>query len=164
MARRSSSVSVLKAYAIVMSSSSPAFFAENFAGTVSVFAGTPGTAKAPLTNTLFCAGACSAAPRPPADGFTMRSRSTGAGCGMMVRELVVFSLGVSEVCALPDTVVATDASTTHAVRKRFIANPPVDVVAEERGFPKLLACAQAHNSTAVLLRRQFGCYPAASFI
>src|SRR6516165_9572135 len=28
-------------------------------------------------------------------------------------------------------------------------------VAEERGFLKLLPCAQAHNSTAVLLRRQF---------
>ena len=29
------------------------------------------------------------------------------------------------------------------------------IVAEERGFLKLLPCAQAHNSTAVLLRRQF---------
>src|SRR6516225_631955 len=28
-------------------------------------------------------------------------------------------------------------------------------VAEERGFLKRLPCAQAHNSTAVLLRRQF---------
>ena len=39
-----------------MSSSSAAFFAENFAGTVSVFAGAPGTAKAPLTNTAFAGG------------------------------------------------------------------------------------------------------------
>src|SRR5262245_62369864 len=112
---------------MVMSSSSAAFFVENFAGTVSVFAGAPGTAKAPLTNTLFCAGDCWAASGPtsdPADGFTMRSRITGAGCGMMVRELVVSWPGVSEVCALPDTVVATDASTTHAVRKCFIATPP----------------------------------------
>jgi hypothetical protein len=29
------------------------------------------------------------------------------------------------------------------------------IVAKERGFLKLLPCAQAHNSTAVLLRRQF---------
>src|SRR5262249_51383414 len=29
------------------------------------------------------------------------------------------------------------------------------IVAEERGFLKLLPCAQAHNSTPVLLRRQF---------
>ena len=29
------------------------------------------------------------------------------------------------------------------------------IVAEERGFLKLLPCAQAHNSTTVLLRRQF---------
>jgi hypothetical protein len=29
------------------------------------------------------------------------------------------------------------------------------IVAEERGFLKVLPCAQAHNSTAVLLRRQF---------
>ena len=71
----------------MISSSSAAFFAENFAGTVSVFAGAPGTAKAPLINTLFCGSPC-AAPRTtsdPADGFTMRSRTTGAGCGMMVR-------------------------------------------------------------------------------
>jgi hypothetical protein len=33
-----------------------AFFAENFDGTVSVLAGAPGTAKAPLTNTAFSAG------------------------------------------------------------------------------------------------------------
>ena len=33
-----------------------AFFSENFAGTVSVFAGAPGTAKAPLTNTELSAG------------------------------------------------------------------------------------------------------------
>src|SRR5262252_7482171 len=59
---------------IVMSSSSSAFFAENFAGTVSVFASAPGTAKAPLTNTLFCAGGCWAAPGPTSDsagGFTI---------------------------------------------------------------------------------------------
>src|SRR5260370_10324958 len=37
-----------------MSSSSAAFFLENFAGTVSVFAGAP--AKAPLTNTAFSCG------------------------------------------------------------------------------------------------------------
>src|SRR5262249_60829016 len=53
-----------------MSSSSAAFFAENFAGTVSVFAGAPGTAKAPLTNTAFAGGpafgggCCWAAARP----------------------------------------------------------------------------------------------------
>jgi hypothetical protein len=41
---------------MVMSLSSAAFFAENFAGTVSVFAGAPGTAKAPLTNTAFAGG------------------------------------------------------------------------------------------------------------
>src|SRR5262249_5333818 len=49
MVRRSSCVSILKVRAIVMSSSSAAFFGENFAGTVSVLAGAPGTAKAPLT-------------------------------------------------------------------------------------------------------------------
>jgi hypothetical protein len=36
--------------------SSAAFFAENFAGTVSVFVGAPGTAKTPLTNTAFAGG------------------------------------------------------------------------------------------------------------
>src|SRR5262249_12170960 len=41
---------------MVMSSSSAAFFAENFAGTVSVFVGAPGTAKAPLTNPAFAGG------------------------------------------------------------------------------------------------------------
>ena len=39
-----------------MSLSSAAFFSENFAGTVSVFSGAPGTAKAPLTNTELSAG------------------------------------------------------------------------------------------------------------
>src|SRR5438552_14872068 len=39
-----------------MSSSSAAFFAENFAGTVSVFVGAPGTAKTPLTNTASAGG------------------------------------------------------------------------------------------------------------
>src|SRR5262245_2382436 len=45
-----------------MSLSSAAFFCENFAGTVSVLSGAPGTASAPLTNTSllcgFAAGAC----------------------------------------------------------------------------------------------------------
>src|SRR5262249_8528592 len=41
---------------MVMSLSSAAFFAENFAGTVSVFVGAPGTAKSPLTNTAFTGG------------------------------------------------------------------------------------------------------------
>src|SRR5215831_10139916 len=41
---------------MVMSASSAAFFAENFAGTISV-AGALGTAKAPLTNTAFAGGA-----------------------------------------------------------------------------------------------------------
>src|SRR5215475_5506913 len=55
---------------MVMSLSSAAFFAENFAGTVSVFAGAPGTAKAPLTNAAFAGGLafgggrCWAAARP----------------------------------------------------------------------------------------------------
>src|SRR5262245_40531880 len=55
---------------MVMSLSSAAFFAENFAGTVSVFAGAPGTAKAPLTNAAFAGGlafgggCCWAAARP----------------------------------------------------------------------------------------------------
>src|SRR6185436_12380368 len=40
----------------VLSLSSAAFFSENFAGTVSVFSGAPGTAKAPLTNTELSAG------------------------------------------------------------------------------------------------------------
>src|SRR3954462_6872503 len=39
-----------------MSLSSAAFFSENFAGTVSLFAGAPGTARAPLTNTELSAG------------------------------------------------------------------------------------------------------------
>ena len=39
-----------------MSASSAAFLGENFAGTVSVFAGASGTAKAPLTNTAFAGG------------------------------------------------------------------------------------------------------------
>src|SRR5262245_35510532 len=42
---------------MVMSASSAAFLAENFAGTVSVLAGASGTAKAPLTNTAFAGGA-----------------------------------------------------------------------------------------------------------
>src|SRR6516165_11537133 len=41
---------------MVMSASSAAFLAENFAGTISV-AGASGTAKAPLTNTAFAGGA-----------------------------------------------------------------------------------------------------------
>src|SRR5262245_66684781 len=85
---------------MVMSSSSAASFAEHVAGTVSVFAGAPGTAKAPSTNTLFCGGGW-AAPGPtsdPAGGFT--------------------------ICALPDAVVATNASAAHAVPKCFIATPP----------------------------------------
>src|SRR5262249_2473846 len=41
---------------MLMSLSSAAFFAENFAGTVSVLGGAPGTAKAPLTNTAFAGG------------------------------------------------------------------------------------------------------------
>src|SRR5262245_17469338 len=55
---------------MVMSLSSAAFFAENFAGTVSVFVGAPGTAKAPLANTAFAGGLafgggfCWAAARP----------------------------------------------------------------------------------------------------
>src|SRR5258707_15445405 len=55
---------------MMMSLSSAAFFAENFAGTVSVFAGAPGTAKAPLTSTAFAGalpfggGCCWAAARP----------------------------------------------------------------------------------------------------
>src|SRR5437660_1611122 len=48
-----------------MSSSSAAFFCENFAGTVSVFVGAPGTAKAPLTNAAFDCGCVSAAAKPP---------------------------------------------------------------------------------------------------
>src|SRR5882757_3448334 len=39
-----------------MSLSSAAFFSEYFDGTASVFAGAPGTAKAPLTNTELSAG------------------------------------------------------------------------------------------------------------
>src|SRR3954452_21876653 len=39
-----------------MSLSSSAFFWENFAGTVSVFAGAPGTARAPFTKTELSAG------------------------------------------------------------------------------------------------------------
>ena len=38
------------------SASSAAFFCENFAGTVSVFAGASGTAKAPFTNAAFGCG------------------------------------------------------------------------------------------------------------
>src|SRR5262249_27663611 len=86
---------------MVMSSSSAAFFAENFAGTVSVFAGAPGTAKAPLTNTLFCAGDCWAAPGPTSD-----------------------SAGGVTICALPDAVVATNANAAHAVPKCFTSPPP----------------------------------------
>src|SRR5262249_61983340 len=55
---------------MMMSLSSAAFFAEHFAGTVSVFPGAPGTAKAPLTSTAFAGGlafgggCCWAAARP----------------------------------------------------------------------------------------------------
>src|SRR5262249_21646163 len=109
-------------------------------GTVSVFIGAPGTAKAPLTNTLFCAGGCSAAPTPMpdlAEGFTMRS--------------VVFWLGVSEVCALPDTVVATNASAMHAVRKCFIATPPFLSGSSRRVRPKCESWGR-HDGTLPLQR------------
>src|SRR5262249_35976133 len=85
---------------MVMSWSAAAFFSENFAGTVSVFAGAPGTAKAPSTNTLFCGGRW-AAPGPTSD-----------------------SAGGFTICALADAVVATNASATHAVPKCFIATLP----------------------------------------
>jgi len=66
-------------------------FAENFAGTVSVFAGAPGTAKAPLTSTAFAGGlafgggCCWAAARPmlPTNASAsalVRTRSTSYGC------------------------------------------------------------------------------------
>src|SRR5262245_43189833 len=83
-----------------MSWSAAAFFSENFAGTVSVFAGAPGTAKAPSTNTLFCGGGW-AAPGPTSD-----------------------SAGGFTICALPDAVVATNPSAAHAVPKGFIAPLP----------------------------------------
>src|SRR5262245_24879036 len=44
---------------MAMSASSAAFFCENFAGTVSVFAGASGTAKAPFTNAAFGCKRCS---------------------------------------------------------------------------------------------------------
>src|SRR6266404_3664612 len=68
-----------------MSSSSAAFFAENFAGTVSVFVGAPGTAKAPLTNTAFAgglafSGGCFWAAGKARHGITqVRIARTGAG-------------------------------------------------------------------------------------
>src|SRR6516225_4942940 len=68
-----------------MSLSSAAFFWENFAGTVSVFASAPGTAKAPLTSALFCARGCWAAARPtlPTNASAnalVRKRSRRMGC------------------------------------------------------------------------------------
>src|SRR5262249_31136395 len=74
--------------------------AENFAGTVSVFAGAPGTAKAPSTNTLFCGGGW-AAPGPtsdPAGGVT--------------------------ILAPPHAFVATNAGPAPALPKSLHAAPP----------------------------------------
>src|SRR6516165_5372145 len=77
---------------MVMSLSSAAFFAENFAGTVSVFAGAPGTAKAPLTNAAFAGGlafgggCCWAAARPtlPTNASASALVRTG-GCLLFLR-------------------------------------------------------------------------------
>ena len=90
-------------------------FAENFAGTVSVFAGAPGTAKAPLTSTAFAGGlafgggCCWAAARPmlPTNASAsalVRTRSTSYGCLLFLRPRRV-------ICPLSTDVSIFDSIT-----------------------------------------------------
>src|SRR5262245_45299943 len=100
-----------------MSLSSVAFFAENFAGTVSVFAGAPGTAKAPLTNAAFAGGlafgggCCWAAARP--------TLPTNASASALVRTrshrmAVSFSSARDGVIRLPHTPIPIRSPRRHA--------------------------------------------------
>src|SRR5262245_32266062 len=123
MARRSSSVSVLKVNATVMSSSSAAFFTENFAGTVSVFTGAPGTTRVPLTNTAVAGASalracelCSSSPTWQ-DGVCSALSCCDCCCE-------------SKFARSSATAAVTDASARHAARKYFIAISPLPRLGE----------------------------------
>src|SRR5262249_32546896 len=99
---------------MVMSASSAAFLAENFAGTMSV-AGASGTAKAPLTNTAFAGGealgACelrSSLPLWP-DGVCWAFSCCDCCCA---------SAGGGGCWAAPTRALAANASASALVRKR----------------------------------------------
>jgi hypothetical protein len=76
-------------------------------------------------------------------GASFRSRPTS--CSQLSAEFVIL---------LP--IYPNHKVFVSSIKNSFVPfNHEAPFVAEERGFLKLLPCAQAHNSTAVLLRRQF---------
>src|SRR5215472_13014969 len=100
---------------MVMSASSAAFLAENFAGTVSVLAGASGTARAPLTNAALAGAAAfgarelgSSAPILP-DGVCCAFSCCDCCCGPAAG-------GCCWAAARP--TLTTNASASALVRKR----------------------------------------------
>ena len=99
------------------------------------------------------------------DGFLRAGLRTHTyGASFLSRPKSCSQLSAEFVILLP--IYPTHKVFLSAIKNSFVpfnheALPPLmrlgafAIVAEERGFLKLLPCAQAHNSTAVLLRRQF---------
>src|SRR5262245_37906499 len=99
---------------MVMSASSAAFFAENFAGTISV-AGALGTAKAPLTNTAFAGGAALGACEL---GSSLPIWPDGVCCALSCRDCCCASAGGGCCWAAARPALAANASASALVRKR----------------------------------------------
>src|SRR5215471_2605845 len=99
---------------MVMSASSAAFLAENFAGTVSVFAGAPGTAKAPLTNAAFAGAA--------AFGARCCTSAAGGCCWAAARPMPAANASASALVRKRAYRMAVSFSS--APRGRYPAIPP----------------------------------------
>src|SRR5215831_17967544 len=100
---------------MVMSASSAAFLAENFAGTVSVFAGAPGTAKAPLTNAAVAGGAALVACEL---GSSLPIWPDGVCCALSCCDCCCASAAGGCCWAAARPTLATNASASALVRKR----------------------------------------------
>src|SRR5215813_8489153 len=99
---------------MVMSASSAAFLAENFAGTVSVFAGAPGTAKAPLTNAAFAGAA--------AFGARCCASAAGGCCWAAARPTLTTNASASAL--VRKRAYGMAVSFLSAPRGRYAAVPP----------------------------------------
>src|SRR5215510_2383645 len=99
---------------MVMSASSAAFLAENFAGTISV-AGASGTAKAPLTNTAFAGGAALGACEL---GSSAPILPDGVCCAFSCCDCCCASAAGGCCWAAARPTLTTNASASALVRKR----------------------------------------------
>src|SRR4051794_39517564 len=171
----------------MLSLSSAAFCLENFAGTVSVFSGAPGTAKAPLTNTELSAGlalgACelgSSLPILP-DGVCCAFSCCSCCCGSAAGRCCCCATALPALNAVPPSSARTREPVRtrsrgilvsffirHFVRRwgsgrRSLATGPVARVRNQRDH-RLVACRPQRGVASSLafksphpIRREPGC-------